>query len=188
MKILTICPSIYPKKLVHMMDSFLTTRSESTNIRVYYHVDTITNIFNKAFQDNPDYDFYFMVNDDAIFKTQDWDLKLAKKGKITYGNDLFQGENLCTFPMIDGDIVRALGWLQMPKLERYAGDVVWKFIGESLEILEYVPDVIIEHKWEGCTHPDINQEDMKRFAEWLPFSFKDVVKIREALCPKNTIR
>jgi len=103
------------------MDSFLTTRSEATSIRVYYNKGNITEIFNKAFQDNPDFDYYHMSNDDCVYKTHDWDLKLARKGKITYGNDLFQSENLCTFPMIDGDIVRALGWLQMPTLERYDG-------------------------------------------------------------------
>lgn len=166
------------------MDSFLMTRSEETSIRIYYEKGNITNIFNKAFQDNPDYDFYHMTNDDVIYNTVNWDLKLAKKGKITYGADVFQNQNLCTFPMIDGDIVRALGWLQMPKLERYAGDVVWKFIGQNLNILEYIPSVSIEHKWEGCSDPSMNIRDMQNFANWLPFSFKDLEKVRKALCQK----
>lgn len=162
------------------MDSFLTTRSESTSIRVYYHADSITNIFNKAFNDNPDYDFYFMANDDIIFKTLNWDLKLAVKGKISYGNDLIQSNNLCTFPMIDGDIVRALGWLQMPLLSKYCGDVVWKFIADNLKLLNYNPEVIIEHKWEGADEV-INKQDMQAFANWLQVSHRDINKIRRAL-------
>lgn len=178
MKILTICPSIYPHKLVTMMDSFLTTRSEHTNIRVYYEPGNITEIINKAFRDNPDYDYYHLSNDDVQYKTPNWDILLANKGKISYGNDLFQGESLCTFPMIDGDIVRALGWLQLPTLERYAGDVVFKFIGQQLGILNYVEDVVIEHKWEGCSDVAMNTRDMGAFARWLPVSHLDVNKVR----------
>ena len=181
MKILTICPSKYPEKLAYMMDSFLDTRSECNTVRINYEEDSITKIFNKVFEANPDYDFYHMTNDDVIYKTKEWDVKLAQKGKISYGNDLFQGANLCTFPMIDGDIVRALGWLQMPTLERYCGDVVWKFIGEQLNILNYNEDVIIEHKWGGCERPDLNTADMARFAAWLPFAHKELEKIRKVL-------
>lgn len=188
MKILTIVPSIHPKKLAYMMDSYLDTRSDCNDIRINYEEKSITEIFNQVFNSHPDYDFYFMANDDILFKTPEWDLKLANKGKISYGNDLLQGENLCSFPMIDGNIVRSLGWLQMPKLNRYAGDVVWKFIGQSLGILEYHPEVIISHQWEGCTHPDINTLDMAEFAKWLPWAFKDLTKIREVLNEPENIK
>lgn len=187
MRILTICPSIYPKKLINMMDSYLSTRSECNSIRVSYENNggNITKIFNDIFTRYHDYDYYHMSNDDVLYKTQDWDLKLARKGKITYGNDLIQGKNLCTFPMIDGDIVRALGWLQMPTLHRYAGDCVWKVIGEHLGILEYVEDVVIEHKWEGAD-AEINQKDMTSFAQWLPWAFRDIKRVREALDVNGT--
>lgn len=157
------------------------TRSEHTDIRVNYEKGSITDIFNRTFQTNPDYDFYMMLNDDILFKTKDWDIKLAQKGKISYGDDLFQSQNLPTFPMIDGDIVRALGWLQLPTLNKYAGDIVWRFIGENLKILNYVPEVKIEHKWEGCSDPDMNTKDMQSFANWLPWSFKDLEKVRRAI-------
>lgn len=161
-----------------MMDSFLTTRSESTQIRVYYQVDSITNIFNKAFKDNPDYDFYMPLNDDIIFKTPDWDLKLANKGKISYGTDSVKEGVNGQFLMIDGDIVRALGWLQMPLLHKYAGDVVWRLIGGQLGILEYHPEVVIEHQWGGADS-EVNTKDMAAFASWLPHCHKDINKIRE---------
>lgn len=180
MRILTICPSIYPFKLTKMLESFELTKSNYTDM-VICGEGTVTEAINNAFNNAPEYNFYFIGNDDIEFRTPLWDLKLAQKGKITYGNDLFQGENLCTFPMIDGDIARALGWLQLPTLNRYCGDVVWKFIGQQLNILEYDSEVIIEHKWEGCSHPEENKEDMKKFAEWLPGSFKDINKIRSVL-------
>lgn len=187
MRILTICPSIYPNKLEKMLKIFELTKSKHTDI-IFSDKGTVTEAINTIFNENLGYDYYHITNDETEYQTPLWDLKLAKKGKITYGNDLFQGENLCTFPMIDGDIARAVGWLQLPTLTRYGGDVVWKFIGERLRILEYVPDVVIEHLWEGCADPQTNLEDMKRFAEWLPSSFRDIGKIKEALCQKNTMQ
>ena len=142
-KILAICPSKYPNKLSKMMDSFLLTRSKYTEIIINYENKSITKIFNETFNSNPDFDFYFMCNDDIIFHTPLWDISLANKGKISHGRDGIQNENLCIFPMIDGDIIRALGWLQLPTLNRYAGDVVWRQIGKECGILNYCKDVII---------------------------------------------
>lgn len=164
-----------------MIDSFITTRSKYTDIRINNENKSITKIFNDTFNDNPDYDFYFMANDDIIFHSPLWDIALANKGKISYGNDGIQGINLPTFPMIDGDIVRALGWLQMPSLEKYCGDVIWNFIGKQCNILKYHPEVVIAHDWESCSHPSVHEKDMKAFAEWLPFSFKDCAKVRKVL-------
>jgi len=185
MRILCICPSKYPKKLSKMMDSFLVTRSNHTNIIVNYELKSITEIFNETFKNNPDYDFYFMCNDDVIFESPLWDLNLANKGKISYGNDGFQKEGLCTFPMIDGDIVRALGWLQMPRLHKYAGDSTWHYIGKQCGILNYCPDVKIIHKWEGCENPNMNIKDMEKFSEWLPWSFRDIARVKEVLNGKD---
>lgn len=182
MKILTICPSIYPEKLEKMMDSFLVTRSKHTQIIVNYEIKSITKIFNEVFEKNPDYDFYFMANDDIIFNTPLWDLTLANKGKISWAMDGIQNYHLPCFPMIDGDIVRALGWLQMPNLEKYCGDTIWGFMGKECGILNYCPDVEIKHNWDS-KHVDINTHvsDMSEFSKWLPWSFRDIKKIREVL-------
>lgn len=182
MKILVICPSIYPNKLDKMMDSFLITRSKHTQIIVNYEIKSITKIFNEAFNDNPNYDFYFLANDDIIFNTPLWDLQLANKGKISYGSDSIQNKNLPTFPMIDGNIARALGWLQMPNLNRYCGDTVWNIISKQCNILNYCPDVDIKHCWhESQVNRGIHIADMAEFAKWLPWSFRDIKKVKETL-------
>lgn len=182
MNILCICPSKYPDKLAAMLDSFTVTRSNYTNIIINYEIKPITKIFNDVFNNNPDYDFYFMANDDIIFNTPLWDMELAVKGKISYGNDLIQGKSLCTFPMIDGDIVRALGWLQMPTLNRYCGDVVWKFIGIQCDILNYCSNVSIEHKWqESQVDQDAHKYDLGEFMKWLSVSHRDINKIRDII-------
>ncbi len=188
MRILTICPSIYPKKLDKMLASFHNTINCSSLLINDNKNKTVTEVFNDSFQKYPDFDYFFMANDDIEFKTKDWDIILANaiiKPGISYGNDMLQGKNLCTFPMISGDIVRKLGWLQLPSLNRYAGDVVWKFIAHQARCLHYVPEVIIEHHWEGADQ-EINEHDMAAFAQWLPWSFKDVKKVIE-VCNGKTL-
>lgn len=182
MKILVICPSKYPEKLSKMMDSFLITRSKHTEIIINYEDKSITKIFNETFQKNPNYDFYFMANDDIIFNTPLWDIELASKNKISWGFDGIQNENLCCFPMIDGNIVRALGWLQLPTLDKYCGDVIWKFIGKECGILNYKSNIKIYHHWEES---EVNHSkhisDQSEFAKWLPYSYKDVNKVKNII-------
>ena len=184
MKIIAICPSKYPDKLQKMVTSFQSTKSSAfTELIVNYDKDkTITEIFNKEFQENNDADFYMMLNDDIIFQTNLWDKVLANKGKISYGDDSIEGGLKCQFPMIDGDIVRALGWLQMPKLNKYCGDVVWRLIGEQCGILKYFHDVKIEHQWhESQVDREFLINDMGKFGEWLPWSFRDMARVKAVL-------
>jgi len=178
-KILTVCPSIYPDKLIKMEKSFYDTITEDNTLYVV-SFGTVTEAINFAFNKYPDYDYYHITNDDVIYETKGWDKILSNKLRISYGNDCIQKENLCTFPLIDGDIVRALGWLQMPELDRYCGDVIWKFLGDRLNILSYHENVIIRHVWEGQDNA-INIKDMGNFSKWLPWSFKDVEKINKIL-------
>jgi len=184
MRILAICPSIYPDKLKSMIHSFQETKSSAfTELIVNTDIKPITQVFNEEFENRPDYDFYMMLNDDIVFKTLAWDADLANKGKISYAMDRIQNENLCTFPMIDGDIVRALGWLQLPSLENYCGDMVWNIIGKECKILNYNREVVIHHEWiEEQVNKEIHKKDQAKFAEWLMSSHRDIRKVKEILC------
>jgi len=124
---------------------------------------TITEIINDAATKSfPDYEYYTIVNDDFVYRTDGWDLALISEirlhGKhgIAYGNDLHCGVNLCTSPMISGDMVRALGWLQLPGLKGLMGDSVWMNLGKKLHCIFYRPDVVIEHEhyFTGKIPPD----------------------------------
>lgn len=172
-----------------MLKSFYDTVNCSAIIINDDKTKTVTQVFNDTFQKNPDFDYYHLQNDDIIYQTKDWDVLLTNKliqPGIAYGNDMFQGENLPTFPMISGDIVRKLGWLQLPTLNRYAGDVIWSIIGKQAMCLHYVPEVEILHIWDGCSDPELNKKDMAAFAQWLPWSFRDVKKVMEVVNePKN---
>lgn len=179
--ILTICPSIHPDKFKKMSESFHDTISGKNSLIVIEH-GTVTEAINQAFKDFPNADYYHVTNDDVEYKTKGWDTKLAMKGKISYGNDFLQEEALPTFPMIDGDIVRALGWLQMPRLNHgYCSDNIWGIIGRECNCLEYKSDVILKHHWHHSPNEKVYKEDMEEFAKWLMSSHRDINKIKAVL-------
>ena len=164
-----------------MHNSYDITVSKNTKLLVIGDKGSITKLLNEAFQKYNDADFYIVLNDDIIFNTPLWDLELAKNKFISHGDDrIEEGEN-GQFLMIPGDFCRAVGWLQMPKLNRYCGDVVWRFIANQLDVLRYVPEVKITHEWSGCAEPAVNMIDMQNFADWLPNSHLDIEKIRRTL-------
>lgn len=179
-KTLIVCPSIYPNKLIIMKNSVSMTTINSDLI--VSNIGNVTQAINNIFYNNPDYEYYFITNDDIIFETLNWDDKLCNKNKISWGRDGIQDMNLCCFPMIDGNIVRALGWLQLPSLTKYCGDLVWKFIGRECNCLNYNPSVLIRHKWqESQVDSVIHNKDREEFAKWLMSSYRDVNKVKEIL-------
>lgn len=181
MKILAICPTIYPDKFEKMYNSFQVMTSKYTKLLIISEKGNITKLINKAFEKNSEYDFFFTCNDDILFETTLWDTELSHKNRISHGDDSVKEGVAGQFLMIPGDFARAVGWLQMPKLNRYCGDVTWRFIGKQLDCLDYHPNVVITHNWEGCAEPLVNEMDMAEFAAWLPVSYKDINKIRTVL-------
>lgn len=172
MRTLVICPSRgRPAKCERMIKSFQkNTHSADMVIRVdlddeyleeYMAFDcpaigiipgerkTITQIINECFDNgNIHYDFFSVINDDFIYQTKNWDLILgyATRGfGISYGNDGIQGERIPTTSVISANLVRAIGWLQLPSLIGLYADNVWKDIGQALGCLYYVPEVEITH-------------------------------------------
>ncbi len=164
-----------------MHSSYDVTTSKNNKLLVINERGGITSLINKAFQKYNDADFYIVINDDVIFETPLWDRELASKTRITHGDDAVKEGVAGQFLMIPGDFARAVGWLQLPKLNRYCGDVVWRFIGQQLYCLDYQKEVIITHNWDGFAEPLIHEMDLAEFAAWLPHSHKDVEKIRRIL-------
>ncbi len=207
MRILTICPT---KNRTHqvkeMIASFNRTSTENNTLILGINAEdedifeyrklsvtkslckansTVTEVINSIWKENPGYDFYHITNDDVVYETKGWDTKFAhildEYGHgIAYGNDTIQGKNLCTFPFISSEILDALGWAQLPALNRYCGDSVFNFIGKQCSCLYYLDGVTIRHNWGGA-NSEVHKSDMEKFAEWLPYSYKYVEKVKEIL-------
>jgi len=204
MKILTVCPSRgRPIIAKRMAESFKATSNEDNTLvffldeddetiseymkieKISYRVNprmTNTKIFNLAFSEHKNCEYYHMTNDDFIYRTEGWDnafIRRLEKIGIAYGNDLLQGQGMATAPFISGDIVRALGWLQMPTLDYLGGDVAWQHIGHKLDRLFYLPQVIIEHMsyqgrkaeidetYKNTNSPTRYEKDGQAFKEWV---------------------
>lgn len=172
-KILTICPSIRDRE--PMSESFYDT-IEMDNTLVFSSAGTVTEAINSFIKAVPQYDFIHITNDDVIYRTKGWDRLLAEAiastPGIAYGNDLAQESKLCTFPFISASFIKAVGWIQLPQLNRYCGDLVWHNIGSQLGRLAYCPEVMIEHMtWfngKSTEMPDqkIYEKDLRAYAEW----------------------
>lgn len=107
------------------------------------------NAFNAAYTKYPKYTAYAPWNDDHLVRTQGWEemvlATLAARGGIVYGDDGFQGEKLATAPVIDGELVRALGYISPPGLPHLYIDDAWMALGRALGALTYLPDLLVEH-------------------------------------------
>ena len=96
------------------------------------------------------------LSDDHMPRTPGWDRLLLEAIErmggtgVSYGNDLLQGEILCTAAVVSSDIVSALGWMAEPSMRHYRIDNVWKELGEGAGCLAYLPGVVVEHMHPGA--------------------------------------
>lgn len=152
---------------------------------------------NAVYKDLPNYKYYSTTNDDFLYMTKYWDtiLMQAARNGIAYGNDGNQGRNMPTTSVIDGNIVRAVDWLQMPTTRYLYGDCAWKALGEATQSLKYVPEVLIKHNHflfdksikQDDTYKKTNSQEMyelddQAFHLWLKSGFyEDCLKIKKLI-------
>jgi tetratricopeptide (TPR) repeat protein len=221
---LVICPSRERvKKLTEMVDSFYDTTSPQTGLLVMlddddpnleeykemlglktaYHIgkkNTLTHLFNEGYKLFPDYRFYCLTNDDFVYKSAVWDIKLMSNiienggWGISYGDDLLAHEKYPSHPMISGNLVKALGWLQLPALKHLCGDWVLGTLGKGLGRIYYDRTVIIQHKHplDKETKPDAIFEktnslqmyaiDQDAYKRWIKTQARtDITKVINAI-------
>lgn len=60
----------------------------------------------------------------------------------------------CNFPVIGGELVRAVGWLMVDQIKHFCTDSIWQFIALKLGVNRYCPTVCLEHM-----HMDFGKSD-----------------------------
>jgi len=90
------------------------------------------------------------MGDDHRPRTPGWDATMVAALRrlgtgVVYGNDLLQGAALPTAVVMTSDIVQVLGWMVPPGMIHMYLDNFWKTLGEGIDRLRYLPDVVIEH-------------------------------------------
>lgn len=123
------------------------------------------------------------MGDDHRPRTFGWDARYlaslrTQRTGFVYGNDLFQGERMPTQVAMSTDIPRSLGWMCPPQFEHLCVDVIWKDLGDGINRIEYLPDVIVEHMHplagksrEDKAYRQVNniliaRRDNARYQEW----------------------
>lgn len=105
-------------------------------------------LLNAMVSENPDETFYGFMADDCVPETECWDVALAEAcqpDKVAWGYDGLQNEGLATHPFVGGDLVRKLGWLQLPGAQHCFGDTVLTDIAKALGKAVYRPEVRTVH-------------------------------------------
>ena len=99
-------------------------------------------------------DVIIMGNDDLIYRTPNWDIKLIKelstiKDNIycAWVNDGINGERHCAFPIISRKWVETLGYCFAPEgTFNFGYNDTWVYdIGKRVGRLKYIPDILVEH-------------------------------------------
>jgi len=90
------------------------------------------------------------MGDDHRPRTRGWDRwyldALREMGTgFVYGNDLLQGERLCTQVAMTANIPRALGHMAPSTLTHLFVDNYWRDLGTAVGRLRYLNDVHVEH-------------------------------------------
>lgn len=104
-----------------------------------------------GFMDDISADAIGFMGDDHVPRTMRWDagllaaLRAQGRPGIVYGNDLLMGASLPTAVLIDGEIIRKLGWMVPPELRHMYLDNFWRDLGTALGAVTYVPNIVIEH-------------------------------------------
>ena len=156
---------------------------------------------NRAFEQNPDFDYYCFIGDDHRFKTKDWDKKAieyiekdALGWGVLYGDDKLQGKKLASSFIISGNLVRAIGYIAIPGLKHMYVDNQVMELGKALGSLLYRPDIVIEHlhysmnkskkdaQYEEVNSKEIYAHDLAIYEKWQENGKgKDLGKVFSAL-------
>lgn len=137
------------------------------------------------------------MGDDHLPRAHGWDTlmldALREMGTgVVYGDDLLQGERLCSAWVMTSDIVRALGRMVPAPVDHMYSDNSVMELAKAANCLRYLPDVVIEHvhplaaktDWdEGYKRVNSPQQyaiDEAKFRTWMVDGLpSDAAKVRE---------
>ena len=108
----------------------------------------LSRLYNDAYGRHLGATFFGFIADDVVPLTNGWDTRLIEVA----GNDGMavpaggHDPNGAPHFVLGGDLVRSIGWLSLPGLDRLYIDTVWQKIAESRGVLRRVPNVILEHR------------------------------------------
>lgn len=144
--------------------------------------------YNEIFARYPDEPWYGCIQDDVVPETYGFEQALVSqcRGGIAYPDDGLQGRALPTNPVIDGDIVRRLGWIALPLCKHMFIDDAWKDIGRTLDHMIFMPRVKFTHLHHVNKKAPVDDtyrgseagkdEDRRAYANWARDMYPDTMR------------
>ncbi len=108
----------------------------------------LSKIYNRAFALYPNEKWYGVLCDDIVPETDYFDLQLievAGSDSFAFGDDGINGGEHGTHFVVGGDLVRSVGWLSLPGLNRIYIDTVWNDIARDRGVRHYLPHIKLTH-------------------------------------------
>jgi hypothetical protein len=124
---------------------------------------------NQVFEIYPNEPWYGLLADDLLPQTPGWDKLLTDKAScwnISYPNDLGKLPDLPTHPCVGGDLIRAIGWFGFPPTKHYFVDTIWQYIGQHLDNIHRLDDVIVEHLHYSTGKSEMDQNYQESSEKW----------------------
>jgi hypothetical protein len=129
------------------------------------------------------YEVLGFMGDDHRPRTMSWDASVLHtlrepRTHVTYGNDMFRGEDLPTSVFMTGHLVQTLGYFCPPHQEHLYLDDFWNVLGRAVGV-SYLPHVVIEHmhpaagkgswdeRYAEVNHPSVYEKDRVAFEVYL---------------------
>ena len=108
----------------------------------------LSSVYNEAYKSLTGITHWAFIADDVVPETPRWDKKLieiagADGMAVPAGGESTGG---CPHFVLGGDMVRSMGWLSLPGLDRIYIDTVWRDVATDLGVLRRVPEVVLEHR------------------------------------------
>lgn len=110
--------------------------------------DGLSGIYNRFFAVAPRLEWYGLIADDVVPETEGWDRRLIETAgddgmAVPSGGETTGG---CPHFVLGGDLVRSMGWLSLPDLDRLYIDTVWGDIAKAKGVYRDCPEIMLRHR------------------------------------------
>ena len=134
-------------------------------------------IYNRQFRAFPNLKWYGVLADDVVPETEDWEQQLidaALPDGMAFGDDGINGHERGTHFVLAGELVRDIGWLALPGLDRIFIDTVWNDIAKKRGVRRYLPGVMVIHRhfsnqtapWDETYRKTNKPADLAIYEQW----------------------
>ena len=104
-------------------------------------------IYNKAYERAPEAAWWGLIADDVVPETPEWDFRLVEAARSDGMAVPAGGHDPEGAPhfVLGGDLVREIGWLCLPGLDRLYIDTIWMLLAKHKDVFRRVPEVVLKH-------------------------------------------